>query len=251
MPPPSSTKKNASSSSSRSLNLDLAQQLTDYGCYHSKGWNQVVHFFFVPPLMLTLAVLLEVHLPPLSSNKTLLPFLPAPLAPLSVLNWPFLVLGLYAVYYSFLDAFAGLSWTACLALPMWLAATAWAAGAGTGKAGSPFFFLGGRDLSPAASAGLVHALSWAVQVGVGHAAIEGRRPALVDSLFQSVVLAGLFAWFELLFFAGYRPKLKKEIDRRVAADAERRSLLVGGGGYFSSSSGSGRVTRSRSGSKRA
>ena len=33
-------RKSASSPSSRSLNLDLAQQLTDYGCYHSKGWNQ-------------------------------------------------------------------------------------------------------------------------------------------------------------------------------------------------------------------
>jgi hypothetical protein len=85
--------------------------------------------------MLTLAVLLEVHLPPLSSllvkaglgglagagggkaAPLLLPFLPAPLAGLSLLNWPFLVLSLYAVYYSFLDLFAGPSWSACLALP--------------------------------------------------------------------------------------------------------------------------------------
>ena len=197
--------------------------------------KQVVHFFFVPPLMLTLAVLLEVHLPPLSSllakagvigsegkAPLVLPFLPEPLAPLSLLNWPFLVLSLYAVYYSFLDLFAGVSWTAFLALPMWLAATAWAAGGkGAGRAaGSSLFALFG-DLSPAGSAGLVHLLSWAVQVGVGHAAIEGRRPALVDSFFQSVVLAGLFAWFELLFFCGYRPRLKREIDRRVAVSLSR------------------------------
>lgn len=196
--------------------------------------------------MLTLAVLLEVSLPPLSSllekagvkfspSSLLLPFLPVPLSALSVFNWPFLVLSLYAVYYSFLDVFAGFSWTVFLALPMWLAATAWAGGAG-GKIG--FYLFGG--LSPARSAGLVHFLCWAVQVGIGHAAIEGRRPALVDSFFQSIVLAGLFAWFELLFFVGYRPKLKKEIDRRVAADAERRGLLID---YASGSSGL-RVTRS-------
>ena len=215
--------------------------------------------------MLTLAVLLEVHLPPLTSLLAkagligsegkapllLLPFLPGPLARLSLLNWPFLVLSLYAVYYSFLDLFAGFSWTAVLALPMWLAATAWAAGGkGAGRAaGSSLFALFG-DLSPAGSAGLVHLLSWAVQVGVGHAAIEGRRPALVDSFFQSVVLAGLFAWFELLFFCGYRPKLRREVNRRVAADAERRGLLV----EAASSGPSGsRVTRSRSSgrSKRA
>jgi hypothetical protein len=48
MPPRSSSsaKKNASSSS-RSLNLDLTQQLTDYGCYHSKGWNQVRGLVFL------------------------------------------------------------------------------------------------------------------------------------------------------------------------------------------------------------
>ena len=237
--PPRSSKKN--SSSSRSLNLDLAQQLTDYGCYHSQPWNQVVHFFFVPPLMLTLAVLLEVHLPALSSKSTplLLPFLPAPLARLSLLNWPFLVLGLYSAYYSFLDPLAGISWSMLMALPMWLAATAWVEGGG-----SNFFFFW-KGLSPAKSAGLVHLLSWLVQVGIGHAAIEGRRPALVDSFFQSVVLAGLFAWFELLFSCGYRPKLKKEIDRRVKEDAERRALLVEAASNTSGGGGP-RVTRSRS-----
>lgn len=208
--------------------------------------------------MLTLAVLLEVHLPPSSgllakaglasaggreipsSSLLLLPLLPAPLAALSLLNWPFLVLSPYAIYYSFLDLFAGISWTVFLALPMWLAATAWA-----GVSGGGGFSLLFGGLSPARSAGLVHFLSWVVQVGVGHAAIEGRRPALVDSFFQSVVLAGLFAWFELLFFLGYRPKLKREIDRRVAADAERRALLVDAAAS-SPGSGGARITRSRS-----
>ena len=224
--------------------------------------------------MLTLAVLLEVNLPPLSSllakagvdvagskghgTLSLLPLLPAPLASLAVPNWPLVLLGLYAVYYAFLDPFAGLSWTLLLALPMWLAATAWAGlGKGGEKVGSslPLLPLGVSSLlssSPGRAAGLVHALSWVAQVGIGHAAIEGRRPALVDSFAQSVVLAGLFAWFELLFFCGYRPKLKREIDRRVAADAERRALLVPAAPSSSAAGSSGsRVTRSRSGSKRA
>ena len=35
------------------------------------------------------------------------------------------------------------------------------------------------------------------------------------ALMQSLVLAGLFAWMEGLFAAGYRPKLHEELKRRV------------------------------------
>ena len=40
---------------------------------------------------------------------------------------------------------------------------------------------------------------------------EGRKPALLDSFFQSLVLAPLFVWFELLFLLGYRRGLYHEI----------------------------------------
>lgn len=35
---------------------------------------------------------------------------------------------------------------------------------------------------------------------------------------QSLVLAPLFVWFELLFLLGYRPGLKADIDRAIAAN---------------------------------
>lgn len=34
---------------------------------------------------------------------------------------------------------------------------------------------------------------------------------------QSLVLAPLFAWFEGLFFLGYRPQLKKHLDAVIKA----------------------------------
>jgi 2-hydroxy fatty acid dioxygenase len=30
------------------LNLNLLDQLTFYGSYHSNKWNQIIHFLFVP-----------------------------------------------------------------------------------------------------------------------------------------------------------------------------------------------------------
>jgi uncharacterized membrane protein YGL010W len=36
----------------------------------------------------------------------------------------------------------------------------------------------------------------------GHLVFEKRRPAILESLFQSLVLAPLFVWMELLFACG-------------------------------------------------
>lgn len=62
----------------------------------------------------------------------------------------------------------------------------------------------------------LHLLSWVVQVHFGHTVAEKRRPALLDSFFQSLVLAPLFVWFELLFLLGYKPALKEEVQRGSA-----------------------------------
>jgi hypothetical protein len=45
------------------LNFNLLDQLTFYGSYHSRGWNQVIHFIFVPLIHWSLTVWLA-YLPP-------------------------------------------------------------------------------------------------------------------------------------------------------------------------------------------
>ena len=61
----------------------------------------------------------------------------------------------------------------------------------------------------------IHVFSWIIQF-VGHGVFEGRKPALLDSLVQSVVLAPLFVWLHVLFFVGYRPQLQHEIDEIIS-----------------------------------
>ena len=125
---------------------------------------------------------------------------PAPAAAsAAVPNAALLFMLAYTAYYVRLEPVAGASWGVCLGGPMWLAATA------------------ARQRLPHAWAwaAALHVLSWAVQVGVGHGLIEGRKPALLDSFWQAVGLAALFAWLEGLFALGYRPALKAELDARV------------------------------------
>ncbi len=63
----------------------------------------------------------------------------------------------------------------------------------------------------------IHIVSWLLQF-VGHGAFEGRAPALLDNLFQAIFLAPLFVWLEFLFMIGYRPELKKRVDKAVAVE---------------------------------
>jgi 2-hydroxy fatty acid dioxygenase len=41
-----------------------------------------------------------------------------------------------------------------------------------------------------------------MQIHPGHAVFEGRKPALLDSFVQSLVVAPLFVFLELLFALG-------------------------------------------------
>uniref|UniRef100_A0A6B2LKK6 Uncharacterized protein n=1 Tax=Arcella intermedia TaxID=1963864 RepID=A0A6B2LKK6_9EUKA len=55
---------------------------------------------------------------------------------------------------------------------------------------------------------------WVFQIGA-HQIWEGRAPALLDNLVQALVLAPFFVLYEVLFFFGYRPQLRKEVGERV------------------------------------
>jgi 2-hydroxy fatty acid dioxygenase len=59
--------------------------------------------------------------------------------------------------------------------------------------------------------------SWIAQF-VGHGKFEGRKPALLDNIFQAFFLAPLFVWLEILFMLGYRPDLQQRVEKLVAAD---------------------------------
>jgi uncharacterized membrane protein YGL010W len=60
----------------------------------------------------------------------------------------------------------------------------------------------------------LHVAGWLSQF-YAHAVFEGRKPALVDNLFQSIHAAVFFVWLEVLFALGYKPALRKELQALV------------------------------------
>lgn len=106
------------------------------------------------------------------------------------------------MYYTILEPFAGLSWTVGIAFPLWATSEA---------------FVANVPLAWAYGLGL-HVFSWFMQVYFGHSVAEKRKPALMDSLIQSLLLAPLFVWFELLFLLGYRKRLRMEVQKRIDED---------------------------------
>eukprot|EP00887_Chlorella_sp_A99_P007450 scaffold2.g7450.t1 len=198
------------------INFNLREQLAFYGSYHNKPLNQLIHFLFVPVILGSVAVWLA-YTPPLFSWPSLaaLPPALAPLARLLVPNGAFMMLAAYSAYYLALEPAAGLSWAVAIAAPLW-------AGANAMRGGVPNAWAWALG---------AHVLGWFMQIVPGHSWVEGRKPALLDSFFQSLVLAPLFVWFEALFLAGYRPGLRREIgaviDANIAEWRKAQAAAVG------------------------
>lgn len=187
------------------LNFNLLDQLAFYGAYHNNKWNQLIHFIFVPAIVWSAGVWLASSGPlvqPPQALSAAAAALPAWLSSGVQLNAVFFAMVAYSLYYLLLEPAAGLSWSLCVGLPLWVTASAFQQH--VAKAG--LWALG------------VHVFSWYMQIHPGHAVLEGRKPALLDSLVQALTLAPLFVWFELLFLLGYRPQLYAELQQRVAAD---------------------------------
>ncbi len=64
---------------------------------------------------------------------------------------------------------------------------------------------------------VVHVLGWYMQIHPGHMVFEKRKPALLDSFFQSLCLAPLFVFFEVVFFLGLRKDLYNKVQVAIKA----------------------------------
>jgi len=62
---------------------------------------------------------------------------------------------------------------------------------------------------------------WALQLW-GHA-FEGRKPALVDNLFQ-IFVAPIFLAAEAFFALGYKPRLQETVQRRAMEMRAQRGI---------------------------
>jgi uncharacterized membrane protein YGL010W len=145
------------------------RQMTIYAAYHRDRRNRVTHFVGIPAIVFALLVPLALVRFTVAGTDISLALVVAAA-----------VLGLWLT----LDVVIGAAMAVVL-FALWLTAE-WVAGLGAATAWIVFgvFFAGG----------------WAFQL-LGHA-FEGRRPALVDNLFQALIgpmflMAELFGWLGL------------------------------------------------------
>jgi len=159
----------------------LEDQMSFYAAYHQDARNKATHFIGVPLIAFSLMI-------PLGWLRMDVGGFP--------LSAALVVSAVLLLYYLVLDVPLGLAMCAVFALMLW----------------------GAEPLSLApimTSLGWFLALfvvGWALQLW-GHV-YEGRKPALVDNLFQ-VFVAPIFLAAEVFFALGYKPKLHEAAQRRA------------------------------------
>jgi uncharacterized membrane protein YGL010W len=159
----------------------LEDQMSVYAAYHQDARNKATHFVGVPVIVFSLMI---------------------PLGWLCVdlggfaLSAAMVVTSILLLYYLVLDVPLGLAMAVVFALMLWGA-------------------------EPLSQAPFLASLAWFVVLFVGGWALqlwghvyEGRKPALVDNLFQ-IFVAPIFLAAELFFALGYKPKLHEEVQRRA------------------------------------
>jgi uncharacterized membrane protein YGL010W len=179
--------------------------LVFYGSYHNNKINQLIHIIFVPLILWTALVWLS-YTPqfiPLNflTDKLNNPFLTKAL----IGNVSFIMWALYALYYMSVAGLVGFCFNIFM-FGLYLTANYY------------------HSVSPSNAwiiATILHIVSWYMQIHPGHLIFEGRKPALTDSFFQSLVLAPLFVFYEVLFTLGFQKKIHAQIQPRIEANIKQ------------------------------
>ncbi len=161
----------------------LEDQMSFYAAYHQDARNKATHFVGVPLIAFSLMI-------PLG-------WLRADVGGFT-LSAALLVTAILMLYYLALDMPLGLASCVVFALMLWGADALSQAPLGASLASFLVLFVVG----------------WALQLW-GHV-YEGRKPALVDNLFQ-VFVAPIFLAAEVFFALGYKPGLHQAVQRRAMA----------------------------------
>ncbi|HEY8070184.1 MAG TPA: Mpo1-like protein [Burkholderiales bacterium] len=159
----------------------LEDQMSFYAAYHQDARNKATHFVGVPLIVFSLMI-------PLGWLRT-------DVGGASV-SGALIVTSALLLYYLMLDVPLGLAMGAVFALMLRGAEPLSQAPLFIGLTWFPILFVGG----------------WALQLW-GHA-YEGRKPALVDNLFQ-IFVAPIFLAAEVFFALGFKPRLHEEVQRRA------------------------------------
>lgn len=162
----------------------LEQQMSVYLRYHRDGRNKATHFIGVP--LIVFAILIPMSWPAVTVAGLTITLAAAFVA-------------VVLVYYFVLDAALALALVPVVGFLLWAADRIAQAGMAFGWEVFTAAFVGG----------------WILQL-VGHV-FEGRRPALVDNLFQ-IVIAPIFLMAELFFALGLKRDVRRATES-LAAEA--------------------------------
>ncbi len=165
--------------------FDIRKSFPFYGAYHHDWRNQIVHCLFVPVIF-----------------TTSLRFARGVQLGSTGLSLSDVAASFYALSFMKMDFIAGLLYAPIIAGMHYAGTTALADHLGL-------------------AIGL-HVAGWIFQF-IGHY-VEGRKPALLDDLPRALHAAVFFVWLEVLFFLGYKPELKKELERLVVARIKTMDL---------------------------
>jgi uncharacterized membrane protein YGL010W len=155
----------------------LEEQMAVYAACHRDARNRATHFVGVPMIML--AILVPLSWPGFQAGGF-------------SITAAMLLAAAVLAYYFVLDVPLALGMLAVLVALLWLAELIASLGARQGWTWFAVLFAGG----------------WALQLA-GHA-FEGRKPALVDNLFQ-IFVAPIFLAAEVFFALGYKPELRRRV----------------------------------------
>ena len=159
----------------------IEEQMSFYAAYHQDARNKATHFIGVPAIMLSL-------------------FIPLAWIRIEVggmtLTAAMLFAAVVLVYYFLLDVPLAAAMLVITGAMVWIGHALADLGAAPGWIWFAVLFVGG----------------WIVQL-IGHV-YEGRKPALVDNLFQ-IFIAPLFLAAEVFFALGYKPRLHAAVQERA------------------------------------
>lgn len=159
----------------------LEDQMAFYAAYHQDARNKFSHFIGVPAIVLGVMVALAWLRIDVSGTQV---------------SAAMAITALLLAYYLRLDVPLGLAMTAVFAALLYVAELVAALPINEGAGWFLALFAGG----------------WVIQL-IGHV-YEGRKPALVDNLFQ-IFVAPIFLCAEVFFALGYKPALHEAVQKRA------------------------------------
>ncbi|KAG5492871.1 hypothetical protein JKF63_01451 [Porcisia hertigi] len=168
--------------------FNLKKSFVFYGAYHHQWVNQIIHVLFVPAIFATaLSFIARV---PITGD----------------INLSHIVAAFYSVSFIKMEPIAGALYAPIIAAMEYLAV---------------------RVLVHHVPMSIgIHLLGWATQI-LGHKFAEGRQPAFREDPLQAIHAAVFFVWLEVLFFLGYRPAEKAELEKLVKERIRMMNVVEG------------------------